>query len=51
MACYRDSFTFFFLHALRVSENRVLRKVFGCKRAEITGGWRKLHNYEVYNTV
>jgi hypothetical protein len=34
---------------LRVSENRVLRKIFGAKRDEVTGGWRKLHNGEFYN--
>jgi hypothetical protein len=28
----------------RTSENRVLRKVFGPKKDEVTGGWRKLHN-------
>jgi hypothetical protein len=28
---------------LRVSENRVLRRMFGPKRDEVTGGWRKLH--------
>ena len=27
-------------------ENRVLRKVFGPKRDEVTGEWRKLHNEE-----
>jgi phosphoglycerate dehydrogenase-like enzyme len=32
---------------LRVSENRVLRKIFGPKRDEITGEWRKLHNGEL----
>jgi hypothetical protein len=31
-------------HRLRVSENRVLRRIFGPKREEMTGGWRKLHN-------
>jgi hypothetical protein len=31
---------------LRISENRVLRRVFGPKRNEVTGGWRKLHNEE-----
>jgi hypothetical protein len=31
---------------LRVSENRVLRKVFGPKRDEVTGEWRKLHKEE-----
>ena len=29
---------------LRVFENRVLRKVFGPKRDEVTGEWRKVHN-------
>jgi hypothetical protein len=29
---------------LRVSENRVLRRIFGPKRNEVTGGWKKLHN-------
>jgi len=28
----------------RVFENRVLRRVFGSKRDEVTGEWRKLHN-------
>jgi hypothetical protein len=32
---------------LRVFENRVLRRVFGPKRDEVTGGWRKLHNEEL----
>jgi hypothetical protein len=29
---------------LRVSENRVLRKVFGSKRDDVTGEWRSLYN-------
>jgi hypothetical protein len=29
---------------LRVCENRVLRRVFGLKKDEVTGGWRKLRN-------
>jgi len=29
---------------LRVSENRVLRRIFGLKRNEVRGEWRKLHN-------
>jgi hypothetical protein len=29
-------------HRLRVFENRVLRRIFGSKREELTGGWRKL---------
>jgi hypothetical protein len=35
-------------HRLRVFENRELR-VFGPKRDEVTGGWRKLHNEEIRN--
>ena len=31
---------------LRVFENRVLRTIFGPKRDEVTGEWRKLHNEE-----
>jgi hypothetical protein len=31
-------------HRLRVFENRVLRRIFGPKRDEVTGVWRKLHN-------
>jgi hypothetical protein len=36
-------------HGLRVFENRVLRRIFGLKRDEVTGGWRKLHNEELHN--
>jgi hypothetical protein len=32
---------------LRVFENRVLRRVFGLRRDEVTGEWRKLHNEEL----
>jgi hypothetical protein len=32
-----------------VSENRVLRRIFGPKREEVAGGWRRLHNEELYN--
>ena len=32
---------------LSVFENRVLRRVFGPKRDEVTGEWRKLHNEEL----
>jgi hypothetical protein len=35
-------------HKLRVFENRVLR-IFGPKRDEAKGGWRKLHNEELHN--
>jgi hypothetical protein len=36
-------------HRLRMFENRVLRRIFGPKRDEVTGGWRKLHNEELRN--
>jgi hypothetical protein len=32
---------------LTVFENRVLRRIFGAKRDEVTGEWRKLHNEEL----
>ena len=32
---------------LRVFENKVLRRIFGLKRDEVTGKWRKLHNEEL----
>jgi len=35
---------------MRVSENRVLRRIFGAKRDEVTEEWRKLHNEE-FNVV
>jgi hypothetical protein len=36
-------------HRLRVFENRVLRRIFGPKRDEVTGGWRILHIEELQN--
>jgi hypothetical protein len=33
-------------HRLRMFENRVLRRIFGPRRDEVTGEWRKLHNEE-----
>jgi hypothetical protein len=32
-----------------VFENRVLRRIFGPKRDEVTGEWRKLHSEELHN--
>jgi hypothetical protein len=32
-----------------VSENRVLRRIFGPKREEVGGGWRRLHNKGLHN--
>jgi hypothetical protein len=34
---------------LKVFENRVLRRIFGPKREEVAGGWRRLHNEELHN--
>jgi hypothetical protein len=34
---------------VRVFENRVVRRIFGCKRAEIAGGKRKLDNDELHS--
>jgi hypothetical protein len=36
-------------HRLRVFENRVLRRIFGPKRGEVMGEWRKLNNRELHN--
>jgi hypothetical protein len=36
-------------HILRVFENRVLRRIFRPKGDEVTGGWRKLHNGQLYD--
>jgi hypothetical protein len=33
---------------LRVFENRMLRRIFGPKRDEVVGEWRRLHNKELY---
>jgi hypothetical protein len=35
-------------HRLRMFENRVLRRIFGRKREEVTGEWRKLNNEELH---
>jgi hypothetical protein len=37
-------------HRLRVLENRVLRRIFGPRRDEVTGNWRKLPNEELHNS-
>jgi hypothetical protein len=36
-------------HGLRVFENRVLRRIFGPRRDDVDGGWRKLHNKELHD--
>jgi hypothetical protein len=34
---------------LEVSENRILRRIFGPKREEVARGWRRLHNEELHS--
>jgi len=36
-------------HGLRVFEIRVLKKIFGPKKEEVTAEWRRLHNEELNN--
>jgi hypothetical protein len=35
-------------YRLRVSDNRVLRRIFGPKRKVVEEGWRRLHNQELH---
>jgi hypothetical protein len=44
---YEHTFTLREERRLRVFENRVLRRIFGPKRDEVTGDWRKLRNEEL----
>jgi len=34
---------------MKVFENRALRRIFGLKRDEVAGGWRRLHNEELHS--
>jgi len=36
-------------HMLRVFENRVLRRIFGAKRGDVTENWRRLYMEEFYD--
>jgi len=45
--CETWSFTLREERSLRVFENRVLRRIFGPKRDEVTGEWRKLYYEEL----
>jgi len=45
--CETRSLTFREESRLRIFENRVLRRIFGPKRYEVTGECRKLHNEEL----
>jgi hypothetical protein len=37
------------IYRMRVFENRVLRRIFGPKRVDVTGSWGKLHDEELHN--
>ena len=45
--CEKWSLTLREERRLRVFENRLLRRIFGPKRGEVTGEWRKLHSEEL----
>ena len=45
--CETRSLTLREEHRLRVFENRALRRIFGPKRDEVTGDWKKLNNEEL----
>ena len=47
--CKKWSLTLREEHMLRVFQNRVLRRIFGSKKDEVTGEWRKLHNEDLNN--
>jgi hypothetical protein len=47
--CETWSLTLREVHKLRVFENSVLRGIFGSKRDEVTGSWRKLHIEGLHN--
>jgi hypothetical protein len=48
--CETCSLTLREKHRLRVFENRVLRRIFGPRRDEVTGEWRKQHNEELHDS-
>jgi hypothetical protein len=47
--CETWSLTLREVHRLGVFENRMLRRIFGPKRDEVTGGWRELHNKYIHD--
>jgi hypothetical protein len=47
--CGTTSLTLREEHRLTVFENGVLMRIFGLKRDEMTGDWRKLHNEQLHN--
>jgi hypothetical protein len=49
IACFDIVFIYIGFSKLRVFENKVLRRVFGPKRDEVTGECSKLHNEELHD--
>jgi hypothetical protein len=49
LGCETWSLTLREEHRLRVFENRVLRRIFGPKRDEVTGEWKNLPNKELHD--
>jgi hypothetical protein len=47
--CETWSVTLRYEHNIRALQNTVLRKIFGPKRKEVTGEWRRLHNEKLYD--
>jgi hypothetical protein len=47
--CETSSLTLRETHRLGVFENRVLKRIFGPKRDEVSGEWRKVHNEELHD--
>jgi hypothetical protein len=47
--CDTCSVTLLVKHRLRISENKVLRKIFNSKAEEATGNWRKLHYQKLHD--
>jgi hypothetical protein len=47
--CETGSLTLREAHRPKAFKNRVLRRIFGLKRDEVTGEWKKLHNKELYD--
>jgi hypothetical protein len=37
-------------HGLRVYGNKLMRRVFGPRRKDVTGGWRRLQNEKLHNS-
>jgi hypothetical protein len=38
-------------HSPRICEKRMLKKIFGTYREEVTQGWRKVHNEELHDCI